>query len=606
MIVPYSWFLALEQSGLLEQPLFRDPANLEAYNLVPNPDPTYNPAGLPIGITSETLPEKDLQTFGCGAPPCSKGSKLHKRWLSFTCAACHTSVLRYAGVNVGIDGGRGQWNISRFTTDLINALLLTRWVPGRLGRFTSRVLGLEQLPDTLEERENLAAGLKEFLDSRQVNAGIQALILNLQPTEEGFGRIDALGRTGNSVFGQLDPRNLKITNAPVVIPSLWMTHDYNYVQSISAIRQPLARNLTQSWGVNAAINLLGPNRENRFRSTAPLQHLHWMETLLSILTPPAWPESTLGPVDKKAAEFGRYLFEEKVFENALTPREEQWCDQPRTCPSPRQTSKGLCARCHRPALEEMEALDQRFWQLPVYKLQVIGTDPKDAENFQSREIWTGNIAEEFGGKKKVGIDEAIAVVTSGILQREFDLQKIPPEKQSNYTGFRRNQFRAPLGYPARPLQGAWATPPFLHNGSVLSIYELLSPVEERSLSFWTGSREFDPRRLGFRPNHTPNAVLFQTTRSFIGTAAFAVREALAGRFTAQVEVAGNSNRGHEFRNAPRGTPGVIGPALNPDERRAIIEYLKVLPPLPATGGADTLNQRRRHLREMRQDYQKSH
>jgi hypothetical protein len=39
---------------------------------------------------------------------------------------------------------------------------------------------------------------------------------------------------------------------------------------------------------------------------------------------------------------------------------------------------------------------------------------------------------------------------------------------------------------------------------------------------------------------------------------------------------GNSNAGHEFREAPPKTKGVIGPLLTHDERMMIIEYLKSL------------------------------
>jgi hypothetical protein len=39
---------------------------------------------------------------------------------------------------------------------------------------------------------------------------------------------------------------------------------------------------------------------------------------------------------------------------------------------------------------------------------------------------------------------------------------------------------------------------------------------------------------------------------------------------------GNSNRGHEFDDAPAGTSGVIGPKLSPEQRRDLVEYLKTL------------------------------
>ena len=50
-------------------------------------------------------------------------------------------------------------------------------------------------------------------------------------------------------------------------------------------------------------------------------------------------------------------------------------------------------------------------------------------------------------------------------------------------GFRPNGVRAPLAYKARPLNGIWATPPYLHNASVPNIYALLSPVSERPTNF---------------------------------------------------------------------------------------------------------------------------
>src|SRR5207253_668099 len=44
-------------------------------------------------------------------------------------------------------------------------------------------------------------------------------------------------------------------------------------------------------------------------------------------------------------------------------------------------------------------------------------------------------------------------------------------------------------YKPRPLAGVWATAPFLHNGSVPTVYDLLSPVADRPKTFRVGSRE---------------------------------------------------------------------------------------------------------------------
>ena len=121
--------------------------------------------------------------------------------------------------------------------------------------------------------------------------------------------------------------------------------------------------------------------------------------------------------------------------------------------------------------------------------------------------------------------------------------------------------RASNGYKPRPLEGVWATAPFLHNGSVPTIYDLLSPAYERPSEFYLGRREFDPIKIGFVTD----------------------RGASKRGFLFKTRIQGNHNTGHEFRAGYNETAaaagdyqyGVIGPALTVDERFAIIEYLKV-------------------------------
>jgi hypothetical protein len=100
-----------------------------------------------------------------------------------------------------------------------------------------------------------------------------------------------------------------------------------------------------------------------------------------------------------------------------------------------------------------------------------------------------------------------------------------------------------LEYKARPLNGIWATGPYLHNGSVPNLYELLLPSEQRSASFMVGSRELDLKHVGFRAD--------------------------VGSFKFDTSLPGNSNKGHEGR--PYGTDG-----LTDEERWQLIEYLKTL------------------------------
>src|SRR6185295_1546560 len=97
---------------------------------------------------------------------------------------------------------------------------------------------------------------------------------------------------------------------------------------------------------------------------------------------------------------------------------------------------------------------------------------------------------------------------------------------------------------SRPLHGIWATGPFLHNGSVPTIYEMLLPEERRSKVFWTGLRRFDPVKVGIVGSDSVGGFRFDTS------------------------IPGNQNTGHQFRDD--GGAGVIGPGLKDDERYSIL------------------------------------
>jgi mono/diheme cytochrome c family protein len=132
------------------------------------------------------------------------------------------------------------------------------------------------------------------------------------------------------------------------------------------------------------------------------------------------------------------------------------------------------------------------------------------------------------------------------------------------------------GYKPRPLEGVWATPPFLHNGSVPNVYEMLLPPEQRTGRFYVGRRDYDTRKLGYLhepENPDDDSGFWLDTRS-----------------------EGNRNTGHAFVADPElwrrheqdyaanpVPPGVIGPLLSDDERYELVEYLKVHrdPPTPA-------------------------
>lgn len=122
-------------------------------------------------------------------------------------------------------------------------------------------------------------------------------------------------------------------------------------------------------------------------------------------------------------------------------------------------------------------------------------------------------------------------------------------------------------YIARPNTGVWATPPYLHNGSVPNVYELLSPAGDRHGCFYLNpSMEYDPEKLGYVIRECDNQP---------------DPKDLSQNFAFYTGRPGNSNQGHEFANTPRCStnnkePGVLGCELPHQDRLAIVEYLKTL------------------------------
>jgi mono/diheme cytochrome c family protein len=108
-------------------------------------------------------------------------------------------------------------------------------------------------------------------------------------------------------------------------------------------------------------------------------------------------------------------------------------------------------------------------------------------------------------------------------------------------------FRKTHGYANLPLDGLWLRAPYLHNGSVPSLRDLLEPAAKRPVRFFRGNDLYDPVRVGFVSNAASDAS---------GRATFAY----------DTSVPGNSNAGHEGR--------AYGTELSDDEKAALVEFLK--------------------------------
>ena len=514
-LLPYKWYLALEQPQIKlfgTVPKFSDPEYLARFGFLTDAASATNPGGLPVGFAVDTVADpfsgETVQVVG------------------LTCAACHTGQLNYNGKGVRIDGGTAGADLASFQTELGYAVAFTDKIPFRFDRFARAVLGEHA---TADEKRKLKADFEKVLNAGLAESNA-ATAGNLYPTAGSFGRTDALGRIGNYVFGtELDNANLRVADAPVKFPPLWYTSWFGWVQYNASIQQPMVRNIGEALGVRARVNLVDPAK--LYQSTVNVTNIWKMEELLAGQTafdglkPPTWPAEVFGAVDAEKAKQGAALY------------------------------KLRCERCHMPEVKSAAIQDDQYWEagldgkhflkLNVIPLDVIGTDPREATDWAQRKAVTGEL-----GLGTVPATEGLRVVTTKIRDMNYDAMKLTPEQRMEWSGYRADGVAAPLGYRARPLEGLWATPPFLHNGSVPSLYQLLLPAEQRDKTFYIGSREFDPKHVGFTTAKFDGGFLFDTSQP------------------------GNSNAGHEFRNGSG--KGVIGPELSDDERWAIIEYLKTM------------------------------
>ena len=188
-------------------------------------------------------------------------------------------------------------------------------------------------------------------------------------------------------------------------------------------------------------------------STILASNLHTLETFFSQLTPPKWPEEQFGAVDTASERYrkGATLYVQ------------------------------YCATCHDRQEGGKKSPDGSI----TYGLKQVGTDPLRATNFaaslEDGKPFTPELQAVVASVKNHAVIEANADVHRG----EFDL----PEKKIRWL--------TTLGYVARPLEGIWATAPYLHNGSVPTLDDLLKPEDERPICFPVGHREYDPCKLGY-------------------------------------------------------------------------------------------------------------
>jgi hypothetical protein len=510
-VISYDLFLNIEAAE--SQELFRNGLNNPPYGLVPQPASPSNPDGLPIGV-SKTNVATAIKGWPAGD------------YVGMTCSACHEGHLKYKGKLIRIEGGiSNTFDFQGLAQGISETLLKNLTDTAKFDRLAAR-LGAS----TSDAKDKL----RKRIESERERVHEYVTRTSITPHRWGPGRVDALtmivDRTTATLTGIRE--NWSTGNAPVKPPFLWNAPQGLWTQWSAFAQNPIGRNFGETMGVFLPVDLTSRSpAEGLFQSNGAIMELARVESQLERLAPPSWPEDVFGRIDRDKARAGQALFMEH------------------------------CASCHNAwpyRWTEPNKYGKRFVLVGLTPQSYVGTEP---QLFTLRPLAiTGELSKflppEFRDKPLLE-----PFIFSGVLgseAREVAIRKLKLTEAQLLVvnGYRELPSPPPPDrvYKAAPRDGVWATPPFLHNGSVPNLYEMLIPAAERTKKFYLGG-DFDPVKVGFDTTATSGTFLLDTT------------------------LLGNSNRGHSFQDGPRGN-GIVGPLLRDDERWALVEYLKSIPEQP--------------------------
>jgi hypothetical protein len=533
-MIPYAWFKALQRLDV-DEPFAGD--QLQRYGYLPNDKSKLNPEGLPVGFVID------------GEPATGE--------LGMTCAACHTGQIEYTknGVTqqLRIDGAPASANFQLFLSDLTAAARATQSDSARFDKFAHAVLGSRYTASRVDTlKSDFGDWVKQFGSFMDKS---------LPASPWGAGRLDAFGMIFNRVAGKdlgLDG-NFKSADAPVSYPFLWNASRQDRTQWNGGVPNGLyinaiGRNAGEVFGVFADFaprKQLLPPYYNYRNNSVNFTNLQALEEKIASLRPPPWPFE----LDEKLVDQGRVLFAEH------------------------------CGSCH----EERRIPPEGLWLTKVVDAK---TDPKMYQNSlrtSDTGILNGALSPNPPGSKLGATAATADILATAVVGALFgdaipplprlpnpkagvwlainkdlaalfaDNEKLPslvsllqPSVRDNFRSHIEsrlaNMFKVPgepNAYESRVLHGIWATAPYLHNGSVPNLYELLLSPDKRSPSFMVGSRKYDPEKVGYVTTESP----YNDGTLVVGSGA----------------QPGNSNAGHDYSGD-----------LNDDQRKALLEYLKQL------------------------------
>jgi hypothetical protein len=516
-IMPLAWFMALERA---DRSRFA-PDGMVRYGYLANPG---SPNGLPVGF------------FAAG-----KGGNSS---LSMNCAACHTRQIEVDGRPWRVDGGPAIADFQTLLADIDQSVGHVLADQAEFDRFATDVARHGGETDKARLRADVTNWYARY----------HVLIERALPADGwGLGRLDAVSMIFNRLTGlDLGPApdhivagNIAVADAPVRYPFVWNAPKQDHTQWPGFAANgdellSLTRNLGEVYGV---FGEFAPAKSDHFllgydfirSNSANFDGLRHLESLVRKIGSPKWPWK----IDQPLAAQGKLVFE-------------------------RKTADGGCVECHGEREGTLRLVPlSRTWATPLVD---VGTDRREyaiLDRVAASGSIEGAITPSLARLKPTdrSVDILATSVIGAILQNDFALYRngkaasptsalltapTPLNKEVaqafNYPPATQAQ---PAKYEARVLYGIWATAPYLHNGSVPNLAELLTPPAQRVSSFLVG-RAYDVDKVGLAAEQT----------GLVGKRITTGCDQLAS---------GNSRCGHDY-----------GTWLSPADKRALLEYLKQL------------------------------